>query len=227
MRQAVRKPPAISRSPAHAPSKRRCEHRVHDWLTSAFHLGDWFIDSPTGVALFSEQELRRFHVDHYPDWVPKDQSHRPDGYWHRSVGEESRTVALEVELTRKQASAYQKVGSFYGDNPKVDRVLWVVPSLLDAEMISKNLESAPGARTKIYSFVFLRSFLKNSWLATVEHGSGKGLTIESFLGKALACSSWENTGQSWGERPGYALLETRKKGLETVTSANRREPNFS
>ena len=90
----------------------RAEHPEHDWLASTFHLGAWLVERPAGVQLFTEQQLRRFEVEEYPAWVPRDVNHRTDGYWHKQTPEASRTVALEMEITRKKASAYQTVGSF-------------------------------------------------------------------------------------------------------------------
>lgn len=203
------------------------EHRIHDWLTSSFHLGDWLINAPAEVSFFSEQELRRFHPEHYPTWAPNESSHRPDGYWHSDVGADRRTVALEMEINRKLPSDYQRVGSFYGDHLKIDRVLWVVDSLASAENILKNLENAPGARSKIYSFVLIHSFLKNGWQALIEYGSGKGLNVTSFLSKALALPNCANPVKTLYDCTAFALLETRKKGLESVTSETRRELSFS
>lgn len=195
----------------------KSEFRRHDWLASAFHLGDWLLAAPAGVQTFSEQELRRLEPEHYPLWVPRDPAHRPDGYWHRLDGNTPRTVALEMELNRKKSDAYQRVGSFYGESTQVARVLWVVPALSDATSVQTSLAKAPGARAGIHSFVILGSFLKQGWSATIESGPGKGLSCESFLWRALGIPEGAIEVPSGGHGTSMALLETRIRRFHLAT----------
>lgn len=203
------------------------EASTHDWLTTAFHLGEWLVETPSGVETFSEQQLRRIDPEHYPLWVPKDLSHRPDGYWHRSIRGVDRTIALEMEISRKKASEYQGIGSFYGEQSQISRVLWVVRSKKDATEIERQLAKAPGSRTQIHSFVLLKPFLQNGWSAKIEHGPGMDLTILSFLEKALAISENVNVVYSSCNYTTSTLLETRKTGNISGTSGNRSKVDFS
>jgi len=93
----------------------RSEHCEHDFLVSAVHLGDWLVAAPPQAEVFTEQELRRFHVDDYPAWIPRAKSHRPDGYWRVPFGNQRFTVALEVERHVKKPSDYEAAVSFYNE----------------------------------------------------------------------------------------------------------------
>jgi hypothetical protein len=194
----------------------KSEFKRHDWLTSAFHLGEWLTVVPPGVQVFSEQELRRLEPEHYPAWVPRDSSHRPDGYWHRRDGDRSRTVALEMELSRKKASSYHGIGSFYGEAAQVGRVLWVVPALSDAVAIEANLYRGPGSSRRLHSFVILDSFLKHGWSANIQRGPGTDLSVESFLSKALELTPGASRVLSGCRGTAKALLETRIRRFDSV-----------
>lgn len=74
------------------------EDKEHDLLVSAIHLGDWLWEQPQGSEVFSEQQLRTYHPEVYPAWIPQSQSHRPDGYWYTGHTADGRTIALEVEF---------------------------------------------------------------------------------------------------------------------------------
>ncbi|MGK5085738.1 hypothetical protein WDW37_20810 [Bdellovibrionota bacterium FG-1] len=205
----------------------KAEYREHDWLVSAFHLGEWLVQSPAGVQTFSEQLLRRLEPEHYPAWVPKDRGHRPDGYWHRMDKGTIRTIALELELNRKKATAYQGVGSFYGESAQVGRVLWVVPALSDAVFIQNNLNKGPGSRSDIHSFVMLDSFLKDGWSGLITQGPGKGLSVESFLSKALGVSPEASATPTRIRGVTMALLNTRLKRIQSAPYGLGREGQFS
>ncbi len=205
----------------------KSEFRRHDWLASAFHMGEWLVAVPAGVQTLSEQQLRRLEPEHYPEWAPRSAAHRPDGYWHRMDSGTYRTVALEMELNRKKAAFYQGIGSFYGESAQVGRVLWVVPTLSDAVAIKTNLDKAPGSRVNIHSFVFLRSFLKQGWSALIEYGPGKGFSVETFLTKALCISQDSFVVPLAFRGTTMALLETRIKRFQPVTYGHEAAGRFS
>lgn len=48
----------------------KSENVEHDHLVSAIHIGEWLTTTTSDDYFFSEQELRRFHLDQYPEWVP-------------------------------------------------------------------------------------------------------------------------------------------------------------
>src|SRR5262249_19078614 len=115
----------------------KSEKLHHDLTVTAVHLGEWLSNMPPGSKVFTEQELRRLHFDHFPKWGPRpltDQTnstylHLPDGYWHLSYGNAALTLALEVELTLKTHARYRKVFKFYADHPGIFRVIWMVRSM--------------------------------------------------------------------------------------------------
>ena len=202
----------------------RSEHPEHDGLASALHLGAWLVERPAGVQVFTEQQLRRLEIEEYPAWVPKDLGHRPDGYWHTQTREVSRTVALEMEISRKKAPMYQTIGSFYAEMGQINRVLWVVRSLTDAARIAESLKSSPGVRSgDMHSFVKLDSFRKQGWSAQVASGPGSGLTIQSFLCKALSVPENDKAVTSPCHDMTLSLLETRIRQRLSVPSGARRE----
>ena len=201
------------------------EAPYHDWLTTAFHLGEWLVERPAGVELFTEQQLRRYEPEHYPAWVPQSEEHRPDGYWHRRLPSGTMTIALEMELSRKKSADYQKASLFYGDSAQINRVLWVVRTLGEAKSIGRELAKGLGARPKIHSFILLGSFLKHGWSAPVVHGAGSTmppLTVERFLQKALEVEGNANAVPSQCHGTTTALFETRIKRIKLVTSGTRR-----
>lgn len=195
----------------------------HDWLASAFHMGNWLVRAPAGIQLISEQELRRYETEVYPNWIPKDSSHRPDGYWYRPIPGSARIVAFEMETNRKNASRYEGVGSFYGETAQISRVLWIVLSLSEAKRIDDHLSKGLGSRTELHSFVRLNSFLKQGWSAPIEYGPGVNLTIESFLRKALGISENEIEVTSLCHDTTMSLLETRIRQSIPATSGARCE----
>jgi hypothetical protein len=205
----------------------RSEAVYHDWMTTAFHLGPWLTRTPHGVLLTSEQELRRIEPEDYPSWTPKSGEHRSDGYWHSKYGDTARTVALEMELNRKKAVFYPALGNFYGESAQINRVLWVVRTLSDAARILENLAKAPGAKREMHSFVRLGSFLKSGWSATIEHGSGRTLKVQSYLNKALAIPADDIPVTSACHDVGMSLLETRIRQSISSTSGARREGSVS
>jgi len=102
----------------------RSENLSHDRLVNAAHLGEWLVRIPEGVRLFTEQQLRRFNREYYPPWVPSYRSHRPDGYWKISYHGIEKTIALEVELSRKLNCEFESSAYFYRDETQIDQVLW-------------------------------------------------------------------------------------------------------
>ncbi len=76
----------------------KSEHLLHDYLVTAFHLGEWLTKQPTKSENFSEQQLRRNTQSTWPIWVPKSLAHRPDGYSICTYQGQKMLVAFEVEL---------------------------------------------------------------------------------------------------------------------------------
>lgn len=180
----------------------RSEHPFHDFLVTAIHLGEWLVSTPPQCDLFSEQELRRCHVDNYPDWVPKTTIHRPDGYWRVSLPEGQGTVALEVEMTLKTPHWYGVVAKFYRDQPKIFRVVWLVQSASQASSIRDRLQKGSPENIGIHHFVVKEDFLSLGWQALLRFGSEAGKSVAFLLGN--------RSGKTTEKYSVFSLLETRK-----------------
>ena len=205
--------------PALRESGYRSEHLTHDLLVLAFHLGDFLIERPKQVKLFSEQELRRYDSNEFPDWIPSSDLHRPDGYIGFETRERTTTIAIEVELNRKVISAYENVGIFYADQKNVERVLWLVPSIVVAERIQNKINESVSTRQDIHNFVLLSAFKQNGWQASIAQGPESGFSIQqlytnigkiSGFGKAVE-RPWNSTTD--------ILLDTRKSYLKSEVSS--------
>lgn len=76
----------------------RSENITHDLVTMAMHLGEYHLGCPSEVGLFTEQELRRLYPEMYPDWVPRSQRHRADGYWRVPIGNKTKIITSWFQL---------------------------------------------------------------------------------------------------------------------------------
>ncbi|MCM2279210.1 MAG: hypothetical protein NDJ89_14130 [Oligoflexia bacterium] len=59
----------------------KTERIHHDSIVAAILLGDWLVQWPDRSSLFTEQQLRCYHKDYYPPWIPRSLDRRPDGFW--------------------------------------------------------------------------------------------------------------------------------------------------
>ncbi len=180
----------------------RSEHQIHDYYVTAFHLGDWLGQCPPECDIFSEQELRRYNIENYPDWVPKTSIHRPDGYWNVSLPEGMATIAVEVELKLKTSQAYQVVAKFYRDQPDVFRVVWLVPSKSHATAIRDRLSAGAPQNIGIHSFVLKEEFLNLGWQAPIHFGNEAGKPLAHLLGQRDS----KTVQKFWT----FSMLDTRK-----------------
>ncbi|MBI2712604.1 MAG: hypothetical protein HYX41_07115 [Bdellovibrio sp.] len=184
----------------------KSEQIGHDLLVSAFHLGEWLLEKPETATLFSEQQLRRMHPDMYPDWVPRSEVHRPDGYTQTLLGDHLATIAFEVELSNKRDSDYLKVAEFYEHYEKIERVLWLVPRQSTAIKIQEKMNQVLHGVPSPHNFILLEDFANSGWHAEIKFGSDKGKTLISLLsGKAME-KYWKTPSSSLT----HALLDTRK-----------------
>ncbi len=197
----------------------RSESIGHDLLVNAVHLGEWLTNAPTGVGLFSEQQLRSYHFDHYPAWAPKTDLHRPDGYWKVPAATGNYAVALEVELTPKRNVQYEIVGSFYSRYPEILRALWIVPRQSMATNIHEQIAKALKGSPSIHDFVTFGQFQSKGWNARIEVGIDQGKTIANILGNRLEHSSKHVSTN--------VLLDTRKTPHRSKASAPFAPGDFS
>lgn len=188
----------------------KSEHPEHDFWVSLIHLGGWVDGIPKNAELFTEQQLRSYNIESYPDWVPHTKQHRPDGLWNTDTGKSNREslVALEVEFSRKAAGIYSEVGDFYSNIIDVSQVVWVVKSLTDANFILKNLSNGSSTGAREHSFILLSHFIEFKWQAPISVGNHVGKQLLQILG------SVKTPGASLGTTKGY--LDVRKKPIDST-----------
>ncbi len=155
----------------------KTENPEHDTLVTAFHLGEWLRSNPEGADYFTEQELRRFHLDHFPSWVPKTNDHRPDGYSRIQRQDKKFTFAIEVEINQKRDRFYQELAHFYDRNESIDRVLWCVSTEAFARKISNLIQSEVSGRHLIHNFITRKDFETLGWSAPILIGAEGGKSL--------------------------------------------------
>lgn len=200
----------------------RSEHVRHDALVTALHIGDWVFGAPPGVSFFSEQQLRRHYPTDYPQWVPRSERHRPDGYWGISKDGNIVTIAIELEINKKGGGFYESVADFYADQGRVHRVLWVVGTGSLASHIQDTIRKTVRERYDIHNFVALADFQKECWMAKVKIGPDREKSISEFL-HGYCDTTWSTPSQNLVRGPGHPVFETRKK---RITAAVCSTPNF-
>jgi hypothetical protein len=179
-------------------------------------LGDWLLGVPKDADIFSEQELRRLAV--YPEWVPRTELHRPDGYSKILVDGKLAVIAFEVELTHKEDSRYEILAKFYDREPSIYRVLWLVESETSARYIQKRLMKSVSNRCLVHDFVSIDDFSSKAWMAPILLGFESGKTISFLMNSELgtACNHVPSTFLLDGRRtpyrsPSYAFSSKASK----------------
>jgi hypothetical protein len=195
----------------------RSEYPAHDALVTAFHLGEWLVSAPQGVHLFSEQQLRRYDFSSYPTWVPTDKLHRPDGYWGMSTQSGILPIALEVELSRKCKSDYEKVAEFYMHQSNIVKVMWLVPTQGLAVLIQNIIASTVSMRAGVHNYVLVSEFKERLWGAQIFLGPDMGKTLSKVLSglPENGAESGFKSGLSFNTSP---LLNTKKTYVKSSSS---------
>jgi len=170
----------------------------HDFLVSAFHLGDWLKGVPEGAQLISEQQLKCIDNKLFPKWVPSIEMHRPDGYTKfESNDGQPEILAIEVEISRKAPSRYVKVRDFYDYYKSVSAVIWVVPNRAAATRIYKQLGCNNTGKHAPHNFLLLKDVLQCGWNAKVNLGRFSGTSyrevLATLLGEKGVKSQWSDT----------------------------------
>lgn len=184
----------------------KSERIGHDLLVSAFHLGNWLVEKPRDAAHFSEQELRRTDPDYFPDWVPKTDIHRPDGYSLIPRGEELHTYAYEVELHSKRDADYARVADFYEHFQNIKRVLWLVPRKSTAELLNEKLMAPLRSNYSPHCFILLEEFRTLGWESRIYVGPEQDKPLSKLFSEVPPTSARSLPDLS----PVQALLDTRK-----------------
>ena len=205
----------------------KSEYLEHDFYVTALHLGDWLAETPANVAFFTEQELRRYKLEHYPDWIPRTELHRPDGYWQVPYNGKLITIALEVELNKKEHDDYEAAAHFYKDRPQIFRVIWIVSSPALATHIQTIFRDSVKNDSLKHDFAILKDCERLSWQAPIMSGYEQGKTISYVLGS----ENCQSMGRSMGQSIGCPLvpmdspcLDTRKYPGDSRNSTNPQKP---
>lgn len=156
------------------------EHLRHDYLVTAFHLGDWCVNRPECVEFITEQELRRLPQKGLPDWVPPASIHRPDGYVQITTNQEISITAIEVELNIKNEDDYFKIFKFYSDMKEITAVMWLVADFKLMEKLKKFMVARRFLNPEVHRFVLLNDFMANHWKAKTTGGLKTSVTIRNY-----------------------------------------------
>lgn len=157
------------------------ENPVHDFYSTAFHLGEWLSSRPPTGLTCTEQEMRRLHPDLLPIWVPTSDGRRPDGFSMIGSGKEAKLYAFEVELTQKSKASYELILDYYEEEESISGVFWLVSSPNIQRVIQGEILKLSPARSKIHHFIQLSEFKKHGWYAPVSVGQLHGKTMAIAL----------------------------------------------
>lgn len=164
----------------------RSEHINHDFWVNVFHisLAKNFCDMDKSI--FTEQELRRYEVESYPDWVPHTKRHRPDGWCVQKSATTGAVslLSIEVEFNRKPKETYADLGLFYTENVNVETVLWLVKSTVEAKYILNSLGQKTDNVNQIHSFITIDQFIKDQWQSPIVVGKNAGQPARSLFQKS-------------------------------------------
>jgi hypothetical protein len=185
------------------------ETPAHDLIVQAVHLGPWAGVIPNWVDVFTEQELRCIDKNLYPNWVPKSELRRPDGYWHIYDGNALKVTALEVELTRKDPADYMRVRKFYELYPAVAQVIWVVAKEHQIKTIVEKVVGTSPSTSK-HNILRLTQFIEMGWNAPVAVGPDQGKMAHSLLSK-----NYQNSVKTFSTFPS---VDTRRFPIKPRTS---------
>ncbi|NBT58099.1 hypothetical protein EBT16_04880 [bacterium] len=159
----------------------RSEAIQHDLYAAAIHLGDWLIESPKGVELITEQELRNNFHSNLPKWVPELTRHRPDGLWYLPDQNGNVVFALEVELNLKSKAEYGPVIRFYRDVEEIRRIVWLVKKRSHIDSLTERFKEIAPEKYKCHEFILLEHFVKVGWEAPIIQGLEQGRTLRNLL----------------------------------------------
>ncbi len=159
----------------------RSESIGHDLLTLALQLGPWVYAKPKAVEIVSEQELRRYYRKELPRWVPKTETHRPDGFsCFRSENGKS-IVAFEVEINSKQSDRYNPVFQYYSKESSIEKVIWLVKNKGLKSLLIEKCTYVDNSSLKKHHFILLEDFKTKFWSAVVTSDQKSPATFESLM----------------------------------------------
>ena len=153
----------------------------HDYLASAFHLGEWLLHQPKNSQTFSEQQLKSYPEDLWPFWVPKSTLHRPDGYSIYQVDNTRSIIAFETELSLKASHRYESIFTFYTHQSAIDYVFWLIDSQSTLSALKKHFKKFQLSEWSKHQFLILAEFQKKGWRASFMEGKLEGKTPAYLL----------------------------------------------
>ncbi len=192
----------------------KSENLYHDYLASAFHLGEWLTHQPSDTQTYSEQQLRRYPVDVWPDWVPRSVSHRPDGYSVYNQGGENVVIAFEAELSLKSQHRYESVVASYDSQDAIRFVFWLVDTKRTLKSMKQAFDKFGVRNWSKHHFILLSDFRDKGWMAPFTEGQFKGRNLSDFMNRTGVemASKWHRGCDV------SALLETRRRPINQATS---------
>jgi hypothetical protein len=194
------------------------ENHRHDRLVQAFQLGEWSTHQLQNLTFFTEQNLRRMDVVHYPQWLPPSNGHRPDGYTKIDGEKRPWVLAYEVELSAKHVQKYEGILEFYRHTKTVDQVLWLIGEKFIRDQILQAKSCIKETSSNYHLFVDLNDFLKNGWDAAIanERSENLGTLRDKYRG---ICGDFygEILGRSRGNSRVTVHLNPRKVIGKTKT----------
>jgi hypothetical protein len=175
------------------------EYPWHDRNVLAFHLGEWPSYRLPMVSQFSEQQLKRYPVDVYPEWVPHTSDHRPDGYTRIQGEKRPWLLAFEVELQPKALHIYDSVIQFYRRIRNIDRVYWMVGDAYVKAQIIEAKTRVKDEQDNYHVFVDHRMYQERGWDAVVTNLRSENLFTLRENNKGMLgqpCGGY--LGNQWG-----------------------------
>ena len=175
------------------------EYPWHDRNVLAFHLGEWSSYRFPVVKHFTEQQLRRYPVEGYPDWVPPSTDHRPDGYTRIQGEKRPWLLAFEVELQPKAVHLYDSLIQFYRRIRSIDRVYWLVGDSYVKKRIIDAKTRVGDEQDNYHVFVDHSMFLEKGWDAVATNLRSETLfTLRENSRGMIGHPYGEYLGNQWG-----------------------------
>jgi hypothetical protein len=184
---------------------------AHDFIATAFHLGDFVLGVPENVRFFSEQEIQCTDDSLLPAWVPKFRDHIPDGLTRVKAGQGDSVFGLEVELNLKPMLKYDKAAYYFDSSlSKVDVVFWLCGAVWIAKEISQRLQGLKLRNREIHHFIAMEDFKEKGWQAVARSGAYRGKTVQEIY-NARGVQWPGNTSAIAGQSSCHEIFFPKKK----------------
>lgn len=188
----------------------RPQSAYHDLLVSATLQGDWMTSVPKNVRIVTEQELRLLEVEEIPNHVMKNLKHFPDGFWIFKCGQDSKAIALEVELNEKSADRYTDITTSYYGQLFCAHVIWVVGSESLAKKIYNIANDLGSARPSLHLFVEARGLESGLWKAKLLNRNLRQKSLGEFL-----CEMAQQKSSNVTKYPPELISKSYQNAVET------------